>query len=78
MQVNKKAVCLAIGLMNETGIMSYPVEHPFQKDFRLFITLSYVAAHNLKLLVLYFCKSMYEIMTSLLLDCFSLVVQRFR
>ena len=70
MQVNKKAVCLAIGLMNEIGIMSYPVEHPFQKDFRLFITSSYVAAHNLKLLVLYFSKSMYEIMTSLLAGLF--------
>ena len=70
MSIHVEALCWATGFMKENGMLPYPVEQSFQKDFRFFSTSSYVAVRNLKLLVLLFRESIYEIMTSLLARLF--------
>ena len=57
------------GLMDKTGILSYPVKQLFLRDFGLFSTSSYVAVY-LKLLVLFASEFVYETMTSLLVGLF--------
>ena len=69
MSIHGEALCWATGFMKENGMLPYPVDSHFKKT-RFFSTSSYVAVRNLKLLVLLFRESIYEIMTSLLARLF--------
>ena len=42
---------LATGLMNVAETLSYPVEHLFRTDFRVFSTLSYVEVRKLRFII---------------------------
>ena len=49
MNVKAEAMYSAIGLIKETGMLSYPVEQSFRSDLRDLSTSMYVTSCNLKL-----------------------------
>ena len=56
--VNSEVVYSATGLINETWMLSYPVEQSFLSNLRQLSTSSYVAFSSLKLSELFVSESM--------------------